>query len=450
MAVVQLASYPIVSFSPGPTRTSPTELDVSNWGVGTRNVSDDPYILFTHPTSFYRPPSESFVLRGTDLYADSFEPSGSVLAPWTPAQNYGGTVEELTYQTSGPRGPQLLRYTISDLDVPLADLVGYQGNVIAFLLSGDDAVIGHDPEVPVAGISGPYDGAETLYGFDGDDVLLGLGGDDVLVGGAGADKLVGGDGFDVASYATATAGVYVHTGDVAQNAGDAAGDTYEGVEGLVGSDHDDTLITTWSGGSAWGGAGDDVLVARGEAGTTMLLQGETGNDVLYGGLAMDELVGGDGDDSAFGYEGDDVLRLGAGDDYALGGAGNDVVLMDGGDDEAHGGSGSDVLVMGAGDDLAFGDEGDDRIDLGTGNDFALGGRGADTFVFTAGQDRIGDFEAGRDRIELSSDVASSFDDILAAASEWMGTTYLSFANGDGIVIEDTSLASLTRDDFLFV
>ena len=450
MATVRLTYYPLSFQSPGPTRVSPTDLRVEDWTIGTYtpSISDPIWLTSGDPRGPIVQPR--LVLEGDDLYAAPF-PARGLNEPWTSADEYGGTVSSLSYVTSGAqRGTGVTKYTISDLDVPLTDLVGYEGNVMAFLLSGDDTIIGHDADDPATTQGGVYDGAETLYGLGGDDVLLGLSGNDTLVGGEGADRLVGGDGFDMASYATAESGVTVHTGDMATNTGDAAGDILEDIEGLIGSAHDDTLITTWSGGPAWGGAGNDVLVARGEVGATMLLQGEAGNDSLYGGLAMDELVGGEGDDIAFGYEGDDLLRLGSGDDYALGGTGNDVVLAGTGDDEAHGGAGDDVLVMGAGDDLAFGDAGNDLIELGAGNDFALGGYGADTFVFTSGHDRIGDFQHGSDRIEIDETLASSFTDVLATASEWEGTTYLIFSEQSGLILENTPLASLTEGDFLFV
>ena len=449
MATTRLSYYPLTFQSPGPTSVSPTDLRVEDWTIGTYtpSISDPIWLTSDDPRGPILQPR--LVLEGDDLYADPF-PARGLNEPWTSADGYGGTVSLLSYVTSGPnRGTAVTKYTISDLDVQLTDLVGYEGNVMAFLLSGDDTIIGHEMDGAGSSGSGRYDGAETLYGLGGNDVLLGLSGDDTLVGGEGADRLVGGDGFDMASYATAESGVSVHTGDMATNTGDAAGDTFDGIEGLIGSAHDDTLIMTWSGSSAWGGDGDDVLVARGDAGTTMLLQGEAGNDSLYGGLAMDELVGGEGDDVAFGYEGDDLLRLDSGDDYALGGTGNDVVIAGTGDDEAHGGAGDDVLVMGAGDDMAFGDAGNDRIELGAGNDFALGGAGADTFVFTSGHDRIGDFRPGSDRIEIDDALVSSFADVMDAASEWMGTTYLGFSDGSELILEDTRLASLAESDFLF-
>jgi Ca2+-binding RTX toxin-like protein len=77
--------------------------------------------------------------------------------------------------------------------------------------------------------------SDTLYGNGGDDELLGGAGDDAITGGPGADTIVGGSGFDFTSYATAPSGVVAQLGPTGANTGDAAGDDYEGIEGLIGS-----------------------------------------------------------------------------------------------------------------------------------------------------------------------------------------------------------------------
>lgn len=128
--------------------------------------------------------------------------------------------------------------------------------------AGDDLISGGLGADILAGNTG----ADTLRGEAGDDVIYGGTGNDVLDGGPGADVLIGGAGFDTASYASATAAVRAHLSANWANAGDAAGDSYDTVEGLT------------------GGSGTDVL--GGDAGQNELAGG-AGNDTLYGGAGDD-------------------------------------------------------------------------------------------------------------------------------------------------------------------
>jgi Ca2+-binding RTX toxin-like protein len=102
-------------------------------------------------------------------------------------------------------------------------------------------------------------GADTLDGSAGNDTMDGGLGNDTLDGGAGADSLIGGGGFDMASYATATAGVTARLDNPALNAGDAAGDTYTGIAGFFGSGYGDVLVGDGNANSLYGGGGNDTL-----------------------------------------------------------------------------------------------------------------------------------------------------------------------------------------------
>ena len=82
---------------------------------------------------------------------------------------------------------------------------------------------------------------DYLAGLGGNDTLDGGDGDDLLEGGVGGDQLIGGAGFDVASYLRSMAGVTVNLSTSAGSGGDAAGDTFSGIELIEGSTHDDTL-----------------------------------------------------------------------------------------------------------------------------------------------------------------------------------------------------------------
>ena len=121
-----------------------------------------------------------------------------------------------------------------------------------------------------------------------------------------------------------------------------------------------------------GTAHDDIIVS---GSSPDRLDGGAGNDHLDGGSSRDELYGEDGDDTLTGGEGNDVLTGGDGADELHGGAG---------DDELRGGAGDDVLVGGAGvDQWLRGEDGDDTLDAGasdgSGRQRLDGGAGNDTY-----------------------------------------------------------------------
>ena len=263
-------------------------------------------------------------------------------------------------------------------------------------------------------------GADLLLGRAGADVLLGDAGADTLEGGGGADTLIGGDGTDYVSYASGLALILADLGTITANTGDAAGDTYLGIEGLIGTAFNDDLRGDAAANLLHGGAGLDLLSGRdgndtiwgqtgadklfGDGGADLLyggdgadtLTGGTGSDTLSGGAGADSLVGGDGLDVA-GYAGEMAaialdlvnakLNKGAalGDRFlsiegAAGGSGNDELrgdaqanLFDGaaGNDRLAGRAGADTLTGGAGDDTLEGGTGADRLDGGDGTDWAV-------------------------------------------------------------------------------
>ncbi|WCM25838.1 cadherin domain-containing protein [Sphingomonas sp. QA11] len=211
---------------------------------------------------------------------------------------------------------------------------------------------GDDSDTLIGGIGNDalYGGNNTtgvtdfLYGDDGDDLLYGEDGDDYLTGGNGADQLVGGAGVDYAAYqrvyegVLATTAVTVDLATPSANTGAAAGDTYVGIEGIVGSPLGDTLL---------GDATANILLGIGGADT---LRGRAGDDLLNGGAGNDILYGDDGADTLYGENGDDIIYGGAGNDVLIGGAGNDTLNAESGDDFLDGGAGNDILTGGVDND----------------------------------------------------------------------------------------------------
>lgn len=155
-------------------------------------------------------------------------------------------------------------------------------------------------------------GSDHIFGTAGADRISGGAGNDVLVGGAGADVLMGGGGFNTASYETAATGVIANLLNPGMNTGDAAGDTYSQIQGLLGSSHNDQLFANHGATTLDGGAGNDLLM------------GLDGADTLYGGTGNDTLYGGDGADHLYGGAGNDILDGGSGYNILTGGDGADT------------------------------------------------------------------------------------------------------------------------------
>ena len=179
------------------------------------------------------------------------------------------------------------------------------------------------------------------------------------------------------------------------------------------------------------GSGNDLIVSfggwdvlNGEAGRDRIyagsgddvVDGGSGNDLLYGGSGFDDIVGGTGNDKIFGGSGNDNVQGGANNDWISGGSGNDVIAGDAGSDIIYGGSGDDIFVFGEGSDW----------------------------------DAVKDFDKrGDDRVMLSIDGVSSFDDVLKYAENARGRVELDFGGGDKLLLWGVSVSDLSADDFLF-
>jgi len=259
-----------------------------------------------------------------------------------------------------------------------------------------------------------WGGNDSLTGLGGDDRLNGGGGVDILRGGAGADALDGGADIDLASFYGAAASVVVNLLSGFGNDGEAAGDSYAGIENVNGGKARDLITGDAAINVLNGYEGNDQLI--GYLGNDTLLGG-VGDDLLIGGIGADRLTGGAGIDT-LSYDGaagvtvdlstglcsggealgdvlsgveniwgsngsDDTLTGSAVANQILGGWGNDVVSGLGGADSLRGGFGDDTLRGGDGDDFLYVDQGADVMD---------GGAGRDTMVFNRAM--VADWQAG--------------------------------------------------------
>lgn len=368
------------------------------------------------------------------------------------------------------------------------------GDTVDLLLTGLDDFFGGAGDDTIFG-----GGADNiLSGGEGDNTFFGEDGDDILIGGSGADTFDGGTGVDTVDYSGADAGVRADLQGLVAQMGDAVGDTFVGVENLIGTDFVDRLYGDAADNMISGGAGNDALFGRNGDDT---LEGGLGNDFLIGGSGNDILLGGEGDDQIQGNLGDDIISGGGGNDFLIGGAGADVfdggagidrvqytngtngigVIANLGDasgntndaagdsyigiENLYGSNWEDILYGDAQDnrldgrsarDLLFGFEGNDFLvgglgnDLlvgGTGNDKLNGGAGNDAFSFgeNAGTDTLYNYVDGADYFEYTFGVFSFAD---LTITQQGATAVIESASGI-IRLINTDMSVLDASDFLF-
>ena len=275
-----------------------------------------------------------------------------------------------------------------------------KGNFLAGEL-GDDTLEG-------------FDGADVLNGGAGEDKLWGGYGDDVLIGGSGADALHGEDGTDIADYSDSTGSINVSLLSGTGKGGTAEGDTFDSVEWVIGSSYGDVIEGDNGDNALFGMVGNDVLLGSGGAD---YLNGGLDNDTVsyagsdagvlvmlpsgkaYGGHAegdsfesIENVTGSQYEDTLFGDDARNVLDGMSGDDTLYGGGGEDVLYGGDGDDELHGGDKADLLVGGLGLDTMRGDDGADIFAFSSEKECGV----------TMACDVLPDFEeSAGDRIDLS-------------------------------------------------
>jgi Ca2+-binding RTX toxin-like protein len=289
-------------------------------------------------------------------------------------------------------------------------------------------------------LTGSHGGDDSLIGGDGNDQLAGWDGSDTLDGGAGTDSLNGMGGFDYVSYQSSRVGVIVvmpSSGD--EGSGKVGEDDFADIEGLIGSNFNDTLTGNEFGNRLKGEIGNDVL--NGGAGSDTMEGGAGSDTVDYStaagavtvNLAKEQGSGSDATGDTYssieyavgskfadvfvgngavnvfeGGLGDDIYHVGAGDIVIEhGNSGNDKVVTDasftlGAEIENLEGTGGGALVLtGNGlNNTITGNEAGNWIDGGVGADTMMGGAGDDTYVIDNVGDRIID-DSGANTVVLT-------------------------------------------------
>jgi Ca2+-binding RTX toxin-like protein len=266
-----------------------------------------------------------YSIRGTaalDVSLDGVANDGKVGSEF---DNANPDVENVT----GTRGPNVITGTAAP-----NDLDGDQGADTINGGGGNDFLDGgSEADIVNAGDGNDFvsgqDGPDQLNGQAGNDSLFGGGGNDVVTGGGGADNffsdptpdgaddMSGGAGIDFVSY-------YGRTGNLTVT---MAGNNNDGAVGEQDNVRPDIEKLT-------AGSGNDVLT------------GSVADNQIEGGEGADTVAGGDGRDTLFGSNGDDILTGGDGEDTMYGSNGGDHFnAQDGGTDTIYGGTDAGVDVV---------------------------------------------------------------------------------------------------------
>jgi len=292
---------------------------------------------------------------------------------------------------------------------PGADMYGDALVITDSARGGSDAIFG--PGLPGGGgtFAFLHGDAKTISGF-------GQGEDDLIVCGSGPRNQAYGDAEQMTDNA--------HGGD-------------DGIFGAAGAGNFNFLNGDAGGMRGNSVGGNDIIMAGNGAGndifgdaTLLTDNSHGGNDVIN---AYGARVFGDGEFlRANAHGGNDlILNLSSASAKMFGDAGSaeDTAVC-----------GNDTLVSGAGNDLMFGDA--QTIDDGVTT-------GADTFVFLpgSGQDTIGDFQSGKDHIDLKPYALAGvhgLGDI--GISSAAGATLLALPGGNTIMVDGSTPVTT---DFLF-
>lgn len=247
------------------------------------------------------------------------------------------------------------------------------------------------------------DGDDTLIGDTGEDTLQGAAGNDMLQGADGIDRLIDGQGADFLSGDSGDdtitlVGTMFHTAQyVAHNASSV---TQTGTGQRISLDGKVKIEAVIDGGADvdtinLGGQGDAFFLhdAYSDFHHSLALAADyVGNDSTQRFINIQNING---------LGGDDIIDL-TSPDYSLAA---EAIRIDGNE-------GNDVIWGSDADEIIHGGTGDDTIFGGIGTDLLIGGAGADTFQFTrtSTDTTVDDFDpTAGDTLEFFNNGGATFD-----------------------------------------
>ncbi len=323
------------------------------------------------------------VLRVSDLLENDFDIDEDDVVSFVGVDN----ASVGSFEIVDANGEQFITLRVADgftgdvtLQYRVTDLAGFEdvGSITATVATTYNGFITGTPLLDLL-LGTPGD--DNISAFEGADVIEAGGGDDLIFGGDDGDTIDGGAGVDVVDFEGSNTGVRADLTSRVGQGGFAQGDTYLNVEGLAGTDFNDTLGGDGASNTLDGRAGHDRLEGRDGADT---LRGREGNDSLEGGLGADIVDGGAGSDTADYFSSSAAVDVSLSNGTATGGDAEGDTLIDienitGTDfaDTLEGNDEANILSGGRDDDTLIGNAGDDTLIGGRGGDALIGGEGVD-------------------------------------------------------------------------
>lgn len=299
---------------------------------------------------------------------------------YTPPADFVGT-DSFEYEIRDAYGETDTATVTITVTAPVGALVGTSGDDTLSGSSSDDVIFGNDGNDTLNG----NDGNDLIYGGDGNDLVNGGQGADTLMGGTGNDELNGGSGADTMIGGLGNDAYVVDDIDdvVTENANQGTDIVQSSIDYTLGANVENLTLT---GSADLNGTGNDLAnTITGNSGNN-IISGGLGVDYLYGGAGNDTLDGGVGSDYMYGGDGDDVYIVGSATDHVTENAseGTDTVYAS----ASHTLSNNvenlvltgTALINGTGNAL------NNTITGNSASNTLSGGTGADTMIGLAGND----------------------------------------------------------------
>nr|WP_196764689.1 calcium-binding protein [Rhizobium leguminosarum] len=233
--------------------------------------------------------------------------------------------------------------------------------------------------------AGVFSGIGAGDTFDSIEVISGTNFGDTFIASAAADRVNGGVGVDMISYSAATSAIGINL-TTSTHSGFAAGDTFAAIEVVHGSQYDDTFIGDGTSNIFIGGSGADFFDGAGGYDSLWYLTSSAGVTLnLATGAASNGDAAGDSFtniETVIGSNFDDTLTAATSGSRLEGGGGSDIINGGDGADIIYGGLFSDIGALGS-------------MPSGFQADHLFGGAGSDS-IYSVGN-RENDFNFGEDQ-----------------------------------------------------